>query len=42
MKVGSVGAELFHADGQTESGKDGQKTDATKPIIAFSKTVKSA
>jgi hypothetical protein len=30
MKICPVGAELFHADGQT----DGQ-TDMTKPIVAF-------
>jgi len=42
MKFGSVGAELFHVDGQTESGMDGQTTHKMKPIIVFSKTVKSA
>jgi hypothetical protein len=30
MKVSSVGAELFHADGSTE-----RQTDMTKLIVAF-------
>jgi hypothetical protein len=32
MKILSVGAELFHADGQTEG-----KTDMTKITVAFRK-----
>jgi hypothetical protein len=31
MKIRPVGAELFHADGQTE----GRRTDMRKPIVAF-------
>jgi len=42
MKFVSIGTEMFHADGQTESRKDGKTTDKTETIIAFSKTVKSA
>ena len=30
MKISPVGAEFFHADGQTDT-----KTDMTKPIAAF-------
>ena len=41
MEIGSVGAELFLADGQTESVKDGQTTDTIKPIIAFTKRLKT-
>jgi hypothetical protein len=34
MKIHPVGAELFHADGQTYWRMDGQ-TDKTKLIVAF-------
>jgi hypothetical protein len=34
MKILSVGAELFHADGRTERGTDG-KTDMMKLLVAF-------
>ena len=37
MKIHTVGAELFHADGR----KDGQ-TDTTKLIVAFRNFAKSA
>jgi hypothetical protein len=34
MKIRLVGAELFHADGRIDRGKDRQ-TDVTKLIVAF-------
>jgi hypothetical protein len=34
MKIRPVGAELFHADRQTEGRTDGQ-TDVMKLIVAF-------
>jgi len=34
MKIRPVGAELFHADGQTDRWKDGQ-TGVTKLIVSF-------
>ena len=34
MKIGVVGAELFHADGQTHRGTDGW-SDMTKLTAAF-------
>jgi len=34
MKILSVGAELFHADGRTERRTNG-KTDMTERLLAF-------
>jgi hypothetical protein len=36
MKIRSVGAELFHADGRTDS-----QTDVTQPIVAFRNFLKA-
>jgi hypothetical protein len=47
MKLRQVGAELFHADGQTHSQTDGRtdrQTDMTKLIVTvrnFAKTAKN-
>jgi len=38
MKIPTMGAELFYADGQTQRQMDGQtgrQTDITKPIVVF-------
>jgi len=41
MKILPVGAELFHADGQTEGRQTKRQTDITKLIVTFKNFAKA-
>jgi hypothetical protein len=41
MKILPVGAELFHAEGETKSGQIKRQTDVTKLIVTFNNFAKA-